>query len=82
MTLWFVFLMLAFAAGIVLGVLGVLALAIRNEASTVRRSQAAARRLCGAHMARPEGILISLSAVPAPNREPWDATPGETGRPW
>jgi hypothetical protein len=65
--LWFVFFMLALACGIVLGALGVVALAIRNEGSAVRRSQAAARRICGAHMAPPESIFISPSPFPVPN---------------
>jgi hypothetical protein len=69
MTLWLFFFMVAFASGIVLGVLGVLALAIRNEGSIVRRSQAAARRLCGTHMAPPETIFIPSPSAPAPSRE-------------
>jgi len=67
--LWLFFFMLAFASGIVLGVLGVLALAIRKEDSTARRSRVAARRLCGAHMAPPDSIRISWPPTPGPHKD-------------
>jgi hypothetical protein len=40
----------ALTSGIVLGVLGVTALAIRGEEKSARRSQAGVRRLCGARI--------------------------------
>jgi hypothetical protein len=69
MTLFLLTFMVSFASGIALGVLGLLAVAIRNEGSIARRSQTAARRLCGAQMTPPERIFIPPPPAPAPNRD-------------
>lgn len=47
-------LLIALTSGIVLGVLGVTALAIRSEDKSVRRIQVGVRRLCGARIPPPE----------------------------
>ncbi len=54
MTMMLLLLMITLASGIVLGVLGVTALAIRSEDKSARRIQVGVRRLCGARIPPPE----------------------------
>jgi hypothetical protein len=50
MTVMLLLLMITLTSGIVLGVLGVTALAIYSEDKSVRRIQVGVRRLCGARI--------------------------------
>jgi hypothetical protein len=54
MAVMLLLLLIALTSGIVLGVLGVTALAIRSDDKSVRRIQAGVRRLCGARIPPPE----------------------------